>query len=124
MTARIALFICIVTVGLLLRDATVLGFHLFPNYMYVHIYQKSLIVYRQVGNWTIINSIQTNPKFPSANQWDQVDDFNWLKADHSPNWSILAPQDAVLEEKWTEIVPGGPEWSLDNILQAVGVGKL
>ena len=21
--------------------------------------------------------------------WDQVDDFNWLKAEHSPNWSTL-----------------------------------
>ena len=23
------------------------------------------------------------------NQWDQIDDFKWLKAEQSPNWSIL-----------------------------------
>jgi len=27
------------------------------------------------------------------NQWDQVDDFNWLKAHHSPNWSIMTNED-------------------------------
>ena len=25
----------------------------------------------------------------AANQWDQVDDFNWLKATASPNWCVL-----------------------------------
>ena len=25
--------------------------------------------------------------------WDQVDDFNWLRAEHSPNWSVLQPGD-------------------------------
>ena len=23
--------------------------------------------------------------------WDQVDDFKWLRAEHSPNWSTLQP---------------------------------
>ena len=27
--------------------------------------------------------------------WDQVDDFNWLRAEHSPNWSVLQPGDEV-----------------------------
>jgi hypothetical protein len=23
------------------------------------------------------------------NQWDQIDDFKWLKAEQSPNWRVL-----------------------------------
>lgn len=27
---------------------------------------------------------------PNTNNWDSVDDFNWLSSEkHSPNWSIL-----------------------------------
>ena len=25
--------------------------------------------------------------------WDQVDDFSWLRAEHSPNWRALQPGD-------------------------------
>jgi len=25
----------------------------------------------------------------AANQWELVDDFDWLKASHSPNWAVL-----------------------------------
>lgn len=31
-----------------------------------------------------------------ANLWDQVDDFGWLKADRSPNWSILPEAERVV----------------------------
>ena len=30
-----------------------------------------------------------------ANLWDQVDDFGWLKADKSPNWSVLPEGERV-----------------------------
>ena len=53
--------------------------------------------------------------------WDQVDDFKWLKAEHSPNWSILPPEATVVDEVWREIVPGGPGWSLSDILRATHV---
>ncbi|MCJ1224149.1 hypothetical protein MMC12_000793 [Toensbergia leucococca] len=56
------------------------------------------------------------------NQWDQVDDFKWLKATHSPNWSILPPEDSVANEVWRDIVPG-PSWSLEDILRATRVTK-
>lgn len=29
------------------------------------------------------------------NQWDQIDDFKWLKAEQSPNWSILPEGERV-----------------------------
>lgn len=56
-------------------------------------------------------------------RWSQVDDFKWIKPEPSPNWSILDPIDAVPEEVWAEIVPGGPGWSLDDILRATRIVK-
>jgi hypothetical protein len=55
--------------------------------------------------------------------WDQVDDFKWLKPEHSPNWDLLGPEDTVLDDTWREIVPGGPGWTLDDILKATKVIK-
>ena len=61
---------------------------------------------------------------PSAHDlWDQVEDFNWIKSDHSPNWSLLDQTTAVPEEVWAEIVPGGPGWSLEDILRATKVSR-
>ena len=57
------------------------------------------------------------------NQWDQVDDFKWLKSEHSPNWSILPEEERVKESIWTEIVPGGPNTNSELILKAVGVNR-
>ena len=53
--------------------------------------------------------------------WNQVDDFKWLKAEHSPNWSILPVEDTIPDEAWMEVVPGGPGWSLSDILRATKV---
>ncbi|MCJ1256371.1 hypothetical protein MMC24_004192 [Lignoscripta atroalba] len=61
---------------------------------------------------------------PSGNQYNQVGDFKWLKAEHSPNWSILSQEDTVQEEVWRDIVPGGPGFSLDDILKTTGVMAL
>ena len=58
---------------------------------------------------------------PTPDQWDQIDDFKWHKAEQSPNWSILPSEDSVVEEVWRDIVPGGPGWSLDDILKATKV---
>jgi hypothetical protein len=63
-----------------------------------------------------------NESIKSAqNQWDQVDDFKWLKAGHSPNWSVLPEEQRLKEEVWTETVPGGPGVGLDDILKKTGV---
>jgi len=55
--------------------------------------------------------------------WDQVDDFKWLKAEPSPNWSILPADDIIQDDVWREVVPGEPGWSLDDILKAVGLSR-
>jgi tubulin-specific chaperone C len=64
---------------------------------------------------------QREPEAPVQNHWDQVDDFKWLKAEHSPNWSILPETERLQEEVWTTVVPGGQGMGLDDILKKVGI---
>ncbi len=58
------------------------------------------------------------------NQWDQVDDFKWLKSEHSPNWSILPEEQRLKEETWTKVVPGGPGVGLNDILRKIEIKGL
>ncbi|KUL84526.1 hypothetical protein ZTR_08766 [Talaromyces verruculosus] len=57
----------------------------------------------------------------NSDKWDQVEDFKWIKPEPSPNWSVLDPNAAVSDEVWAEMVPGGPCWSLEDILRATKV---
>ncbi|PIG86196.1 tubulin-specific chaperone c [Aspergillus arachidicola] len=57
----------------------------------------------------------------SEDRWSQVEDFKWIKPEPSPNWSLIPRESAVPEEVWAEIVPGGPGWSLDDILRAINI---
>lgn len=57
------------------------------------------------------------------NQWDQVDDFKWLKADHSPNWSTLSESETLGNEIWEKVVPGQPGASVEETLQKVGIPR-
>ena len=57
----------------------------------------------------------------SVNQWDQIDDFKWLKAEPSPHFSILPEPQRVGDEVWRDKVQGGQDVSLSDILQAVNV---
>jgi hypothetical protein len=57
------------------------------------------------------------------NLWDQVDDFKWLKADQSPNWTVLPEEERLKEDIWREAVPGRPGAGTEDILKEVGVGK-
>jgi tubulin-specific chaperone C len=50
-----------------------------------------------------------------------VDDFKWLKAEHSPNWSILPEEERLKDEVWTKVVPGEQGMGLDDILKKVGI---
>jgi hypothetical protein len=58
------------------------------------------------------------------NQWDQVDDFNWLKAEASPNWERLSSGEGgsvIPADFWTETVRGGPLLSTEDILRKAGI---
>lgn len=50
-----------------------------------------------------------------------MDDFKWLKAGHSPNWSVLAEEERLSNEVWTKVVPGLPGYSVDESLKKVGI---
>lgn len=58
---------------------------------------------------------------PIQNQWDQVDDFKWLKSEHSPNWSLLLEDKRLPQEIWTTVVPGGPGVGTEDILKKIGI---
>ncbi|KAL9048554.1 MAG: hypothetical protein Q9162_007661 [Coniocarpon cinnabarinum] len=57
----------------------------------------------------------------TENKWDQVEDFKWLRSEPSPNWEVLPESQRVEARTWTELVPGGPDHGLEDILKAVGV---
>ncbi|KAM7204619.1 Tubulin binding cofactor C domain containing protein [Rhypophila sp. PSN 637] len=60
-----------------------------------------------------------------TNQWDQVDDFKWLKSEHSPNWCIMPEEERISREVW-DMVKGNVVGSveLDDILKKAGVEKV
>ncbi|KAL8700593.1 MAG: hypothetical protein Q9224_000894 [Gallowayella concinna] len=59
-------------------------------------------VVRFTDSVLIVSSRQgiTAPEGSQKNLWDQVKDFNWLKAGHSPNWSLLALEDQLGADQW------------------------
>lgn len=93
---------------------------------------KNVVIYLWCGSHPIIEDCSAVRFAPlpdfyldggrdGENQWDQVDDFKWLKDSHSPNWSVL-PEEEILDEKvWKEAVPGRPGAGVEDILKEVGV---
>ncbi|KAF4449753.1 putative tubulin folding cofactor C [Fusarium austroafricanum] len=65
----------------------------------------------------------TNAEEPGENQWDQVDDFKWLKAGHSPNWTTLSENERLSEELWRDVVPGQPGVSVEEALKKLGIPR-
>ncbi|KAF2444435.1 TBCC-domain-containing protein [Karstenula rhodostoma CBS 690.94] len=57
----------------------------------------------------------------SSNQWDQIDDFKWLKAEASPHWSILPESKRIQEDVWKHQLSGQEKQDPDSILRAFGV---
>ncbi|KAL8900845.1 MAG: hypothetical protein Q9192_000850 [Flavoplaca navasiana] len=61
------------------------------------------------------------PEGYQKNMWDQVNDFNWLKAGHSPNWSVLDIACRFGADGWNAIqslTEGDP---VDTVLDAFGI---
>lgn len=65
----------------------------------------------------------TSGQKSANNQWDQVDDFNWLKAEASPNWKTITDEDErfIPREFWETTVHGGPLLGTDDILREAGI---
>ncbi|KAI1385944.1 TBCC-domain-containing protein [Hypoxylon trugodes] len=63
----------------------------------------------------------TKSEIEGTNQWDQVDDFKWLKTEPSPNWSILPEESRIPADVWKNSVCGSPSLSTVDILRKAGV---
>lgn len=61
----------------------------------------------------------------SPNRWNQVQDFQWIKAEHSPNWCEIPLEERVGDGVWREVVGGDESVDIDEILKNVtgGMGK-
>lgn len=55
--------------------------------------------------------------------WNEVQDFKWLKADHSPNWCVMPEEERLEARIWKEVVPGVPGKGTEDILKEVGIKK-
>lgn len=55
------------------------------------------------------------------NQWDQIDDFKWLKTEPSPNFRILPDAERVAEDTWRAVVLGSSDTEVGDILSVVGI---
>ena len=91
--------------------------------LYIYMTMRVRRVFNNIPKLHFTNNMSTN-NMSATNQWNQVQDFKWHKAERNPNWSELSPEETVPEETWAEIVPGGPGRSMDDILKAVGVLEL
>lgn len=36
--------------------------------------------------------------------FDQVDDFNWLRAEPSPNYALMEDNEKINEDKWEDVL--------------------
>ncbi|KAI4711467.1 hypothetical protein J4E89_004032 [Alternaria sp. Ai002NY15] len=94
--------------------------------LYLRSISSSLIITGQVAGaihiTDVSNSIITTPEIEqSPNQWDQIDDFKWLKAEPSPHFSLLPEAGRISEDAWNESIPGDENESPDDTLKAFGV---
>ncbi|EZF97559.1 hypothetical protein H113_02442 [Trichophyton rubrum MR1459] len=59
-----------------------------------------------------------------ADKWSLVEDFNWLKPEPSPNWSVLEDEKAVEDHVWGRILGDKRGMKLTEILECTGVTSL
>lgn len=53
-----------------------------------------------------------------------MEDFNWLKPEPSPNWSVLEDEKAVEDHVWGRILGDKRGMKLTEILECTGVTSL
>ncbi|KAI9708429.1 MAG: hypothetical protein M1820_003889 [Bogoriella megaspora] len=63
----------------------------------------------------------TNEQRETENKFDQVDDFNWLQAEHSPNWRVLPEAERADEKIWKDKIPETNNSSPQDVLKATKV---
>ncbi|KAF2007939.1 TBCC-domain-containing protein [Amniculicola lignicola CBS 123094] len=90
--------------------------------VYLHCASRPIIEDCENIRFSPLPETYVSPEIASLqNQWDQIDDFKWLKSEPSPHFSILPPSDRVTEQVWKDVVPGDHSVGLDDVLRAVSV---
>jgi hypothetical protein len=88
--------------------------------IYLHSASRPIIEDCERVRFAPMPDILASPQLlQSSNQWNQIDDFKWLKAEASPNFSLLAESERIQDGVWRDKVMEGDE--LDDILKAVGI---
>ncbi|KAF2130141.1 tubulin-specific chaperone c [Dothidotthia symphoricarpi CBS 119687] len=66
--------------------------------------------------------VQTMPEISKiSNQWDQIDDFGWLKSEPSPHFTLLTESKWTKNEVWEDVGSDQQQLSLDDVLKIVNV---
>jgi hypothetical protein len=55
----------------------------------------------------------------AANHWNEIDDFKWLKAEASPNFSLLTEPERIEAEVWRDQVVDSED--LNNVLKVLRI---
>jgi hypothetical protein len=88
--------------------------------VYLHSASRPIIEDCERVRFAPMPDILASPQtLQSVNHWDQIDDFKWLKAEASPNFSLLAESERIGGEVWRHKVMEGEE--LEDVLKAVGI---
>jgi len=61
----------------------------------------------------------------TPNLWNQVDDFDWLRAEQSPHWSEIPHGERIEKEKWSDLIPraAGGGWLEGQVVFGNGGGR-
>ncbi|KAF2838589.1 TBCC-domain-containing protein [Patellaria atrata CBS 101060] len=88
---------------------------------------RAVDVYLDVGSRPIIEDCRGVRFAPlprgsgEENLWEQVDDFKWLRPEHSPNWCVLPVAKRVGEGLWENLRGERDSGGLDGILGKIDV---
>ncbi|KAL1602672.1 hypothetical protein SLS60_006090 [Paraconiothyrium brasiliense] len=91
--------------------------------VYLHCSSRPIIEDCENIRFAPLPNIYATEDTPSEkNQWDQIDDFKWLKVEPSPHWSILPESERVLQrEIGRDYLYSRNQDDPSDILRAVGV---
>ncbi|EFR03049.1 hypothetical protein MGYG_06047 [Nannizzia gypsea CBS 118893] len=67
---------------------------------------------------------QSGQNGKKADKWSSVEDFNWLRPEPSPNWSVLKDEYTVDNRVWGRILGDKQRMMLRRVLEVTGVTRL
>lgn len=60
---------------------------------------------------------------PEKDLWNQVLDFNWVRAEPSPHWSVMAEADIPKDIEWTCLTTDDLPDPVDTVLRTFKIFK-